>query len=187
MAEPPLIGKREFEQKGPVIRLVFCFVCNTIEELPPHDGPPESDVLLEITVEKHAFPSGEPHKGKMFLLPVATWAKEEHRKAIIRQLRGEGATGLDAMTEDADFYSTKMTFAEDAMKCYNYHLRPTDGCSDYQSDEKRLLPKTAKERIDLGMPSPAEAGGPKVFLCNFCPVQSIITTKRRSMMGLYDE
>lgn len=186
MADAPLIGKREFEHGGPVLRLLFCFVCNSIDELPPHDGPPETDDLLEITVERHQFPSGEPHKGKLFILPVKTWANEGSRKEIIKQLRGGGSSGLDAMTEDGDFYSTKMQFSEDAMSCYAYHLRPTDSCPDYQSPDKRLLPNTKKERIALGMPDPANAGGPKTYLCNFCPMHSVITTKRRSIAGMYD-
>jgi hypothetical protein len=186
MADAPVIGKREFEHGGPVIRLIYCLVCNSIEELPPHDGPPETDTLLEITLERHEFPSGERHKGKMFLLPVKTWANQKQRKEIINQLKGGGSSGLDAMTEEGDFYSTKMQFAEDAMSCWKYHLYPKDNCPDYQTEPKRLLPKTAKERKDVGLEGPADAPGPKVYVCNFCPMHSVMTTKRRSMMGLYD-
>lgn len=186
MADAPLIGKREFEHGGPVIRLVYCLVCNTMEELPPHHGSPEEDFLLQITVEKHQFPSGEPHRGKMFLLPVKTWANPDHRKAIIDQLKGGGAEGLDAMTPEKDFYSTKMTFAEDAMSCWKSRLRPDDHCDDYQSPQKRLLPKTAKERKDLGLPDPANAPGPKVYVCNFCPMHSVMTTKKNAMRGMYN-
>lgn len=186
MSDAPLIGKREL-QDGPVIRLVYCLVCNTIEELPPHDGPPETDVLLELTLEKHEFPSGERHMGKMFLLPVKTWSNREHQKAIIKQLKGGGSAGLDELDPDKSFYDTKMQFAEDAMQCYNYHLRPTDpGCSDYQSEQKRLLPKTHKERMELGLPDPASSGAPKVYLCNFCPYHAVVTTKKRMMRGMYD-
>lgn len=186
MADAPLIGKKEFEHSGPVIRLVYCLVCNTIEELPPHDGPPETDTLLEITLEKHEFPSGERHMGKMFILPVKTWANTKSRKEIINQLKGGGSAGLDAMTEEGDFYSTKMQFAEDAMSCWKYHLYPKDNCADYQTEPKRLLPKTAKERKDAGLEGPESAPGPKVYVCNFCPMHSVMTTKRRSLMGLYD-
>lgn len=187
MADAPLIGKREMEHTGPVIRLLFCLVCNTMEELPFHEGPPETDILLKITLEHHVFPSGEPHVGKMFVLPVKTWANTAHRKEIIKQLKGESVTGLDAMTEEADFYSTKMTFAEDAMKCYQYHLRPKDSCGDYLSPSKRLLPKTDKERKDVGLPSPTDAPGPKIYLCNFCPYHSVVSQKKRAMRGMYND
>jgi hypothetical protein len=186
MAEAPLIGKREFEHSGPVIRLLLCFVCNSIDELPPHDGPSETDILLEMTVEKHEFPSGLRHQGKMFILPVKVWANTSNRKEIINQLKGTGVTGLDAMTEEGDFYSTKMQFAEDAMSCYTYHLRPEDNCADYRTESKRLLPKTAKERKSAGLEAPKDAALPKIYLCNFCPMQSVIVTKQRAMRGMYN-
>ena len=185
MSDVPLIGKREL-QDGPVIRLVLCLVCNTIDELPPHDGPPETDVLLEITLEKHEFPSGERHMGKMFLLPVKSWANPQHRKEIIKQLTSGGSAGLDELDPDKSFYDTKMQFAEDAMQCYNYHLRPSDpGCPDYETEPKRLLPKTHKERIELGLPDPANSGAPKVYLCHFCPFHTVATTKKRMIRGMY--
>lgn len=181
----PLIGKRDLHD-GPVLRLLFCFECNTVEELPPHDGPPETDLLLEMTVEKHEYPSGLRHMGKLFILPVKTWAKTESRKAIIEQLKGKGAQGLDALDPDANFYETKMQFAEDAMQCWKYHLQPSDpGCNDYESEEKRLLPKTHKERIELGLPDPANSGAPKVYLCHFCPYHAVATTKKRALRGMY--
>lgn len=187
MAEAPLIGKREFEHDGPVIRLLVCLVCETIDELPPHDGPPETDVLLEITAEKHEFPSGERHKGRLFILPVKTWANKDHQQEIISQLTGGGSLGIDAMDPEKKFYETKMQFSEDAMQCYKYHLRPTDSCPDYQTPEKRLLPKSDVERKELGMPlAKDDEAMPKIYLCNFCPMHSVITQKRRAMMGLYD-
>lgn len=184
MADIPLIGTSN-PIDGPIIRLLMCFVCNTIEELPPHEGPPETDILLEMTVEKHEFPSGERHVGKLFLLPFKTWANTEQRKAIIDQLKGQGAQGLDALDPDKNFYETKMTFAQDAMDCWRSRLQP-DHCGDYQNESKRLLPKTDKERMELGLPDPAHSGAPKVYLCNFCPVHSVVTTKKRAIRGMYN-
>jgi hypothetical protein len=157
-----------------------------MEELPSYDGDPKYDYLLEMTIEKHVFPSGDPHRGKLFLLPVKTWANVEQRKAIIDQLKGKGATGLDAMTPEADFYSTKMQFSEDALSCYKRHNSPKIGCGDYMTPEKRLLPKTAKERKDVGLESPENAPGPKVYLCNFCPFHSVAVQTQRMKAGLYD-
>lgn len=189
MSDAPLIGSREID--GPVLRLVYCLVCNTIEELPPHDGPPETDVLLELTLEKHEFDSGERHVGKMFLLPVKMWMEEKSRKAIIKQLResaghlvGSGE-GLDSLTEDKDYYTSKSQFGEDAMKCWSYHLQPKDGCGDYMDEKKRLVPKTDIERKNLGLPTSRESGI-NVFLCQFCPVHSTVVTKKRAIMGMYN-
>lgn len=183
--EAPLIGKREMHD-GPVLRLMLCLECNTIDELPPHDGPPETDVLLELAAEKHEYPSGERHKGKLFILPVQTWADQSQRKAILDQLKVGGSRGLDELDPEGQYYETKMQFHEDAMKCYEYHLRPSDpGCADYESEEKRLLPKSHKERKELGLPDPANSGAPKVYLCHFCPFHTVATTKKRMIRGMY--
>jgi hypothetical protein len=184
MAEVPLLGSREID--GPVIRLLYCLVCGSIEELPMHHGPAETDVLLQISVEKHVFPSGEPHKGKLFILPVKTWADNKQKKAIIDQLKGGGSSGLADV--DPTYYDTKMTFHEDAMKCWQAHNRPGDqsvGCSDYQSESKRLLPSTEKERRDLGLPSASESGL-KVYTCQFCPYHQRVIETKRFQAGMYN-
>lgn len=182
MSDIPLIGSREID--GPVIRLLYCLVCNSIEELPMYTGPVEGDILLEISVERHQFPSGEPHKGKLFVLPVKTWTDAAQKKAIIEQLKGGGSSGLADV--DPTYYDTKMTFHEDAMKCWESHNRPGDktvGCGDYQSDSKRLLPDTAKERAAMGLPSAADSGL-KVYLCQFCPFQQRAIEIKRIQQGL---
>lgn len=187
MAEIPLIGKREATVGGPIVRLLRCMVCNTWEELPDYDGPSNLDHLLEITLEKHKFPSGEPHVGKLFKVPEQTWKNPEQRKAVLEQLGGKASAGLDALDPDHNFYETKSQFAEDAMSCYERHNRPQIGCTDYQSPQKRLLPNTAKERKELGIESPENAPGPKVYLCSFCPFHSVAVTNERFKQGLYND
>lgn len=184
MAEAPLIGSKEYD--GPVIRLLRCFVCETWEELPDYEGRSDHDYLLEISLEKHVFPSGDPHVGKLFKVPVKAWGNAEQRKAILDQLGKGGSAGLDELDPEKSFYDTKMQFAQDAMDCWKYHLYPQDTCPDYQSPAKRLLPNTAKERADLNLPSPEHLEGPKIYTCNFCPMHSVMTTKRRSIAGMYN-
>jgi hypothetical protein len=166
---------------GPDIRLLFCNVCQSIEELPPFEGDPDEDHLLEILIEKHQFPSGEPHKGHLMKLPQLQWETETVRKEIIKQIKGGGSKGIDEF--DPDFYATRSTFQEDALKCYNAHLRPQDGCPDYQSPSKRLLPNTKADRKELGLVDPAKAPGPKNYLCQFCPVHSVIQSNLRALRG----
>lgn len=180
----PLIGSKPVE--GPVIRLLVCLVCTTLEELPDYDGPSNHDYLLDIAVEKHVFPSGEPHKGKLFKLPVETWANGEKRQEIMEQL-SKGARGLDVLTDDGEkgFYETKMQFAEDAMECWIKHNQPKNDCDDYQKPSKRLLPNTAKERGELGLPKPEHLDGPKIFTCNFCPYHGEVVQRKRRILGMY--
>lgn len=170
-------------QNGPEMRVLLCLVCNSMEELPLFDGKPEDDHLLAISVEKHVFPSGEPHKGHLFRVPVLQWENVEIRKRIMEQIKGGGSKGIDEF--DATFYDTKNTFKEDAMKCFNKHLRPDNGCPDYKSERMMLLPNTKAERKDAGLPDPKKAPGPKNYLCDFCPVHSVVTTKMRELRGDY--
>jgi hypothetical protein len=168
---------------GPDIRLLYCMVCDSIEELPPFEGVPEDDHLLEILVDQHKFASGEPHKGHLLKLPLLQWESPGLRKEIIKQLKGGGSKGIDEF--DPDFYATRSTFQEDALKCYNAHLRPQDGCPDYESASKRLLPNTKADRKELGLVDPAKAPGPKNYLCQFCPIHSVVQQRLRSLRGEY--
>lgn len=169
--------------QGPDIRLLWCLVCDTIEELPLFDGKPEDDVLLEILVQRHVFPSGEPHKGHLLRVPQLQWENTETRKRIIEQMKGGGSKGIDEF--DEKFYDTKNTFKDDAMACFNKHLRPSDGCDDFRSESKMLIPDTKAERKDAGLPDPKRAPGPKRYLCDFCPVNSVIEQKMRALRGDY--
>jgi hypothetical protein len=179
----PLIGSRPID--GPIIRLLRCLVCETWEELPDWEGRSDQDYLLQIAVEKHVFPSGDPHVGKLFKVPVKAWGNPEERKAILDQLGRGGSKGLDELDPDKSFYETKMQFAQDAMDCWEKHNRPTNDCDDYQKPSKRLLPDTAKERGELGLPKPEHLDGPKIYTCNFCPYHGQVVQRKRKILGMY--
>ena len=182
MSSVPLLDKK-VPENGPEIRLLHCKVCDSIEELPLFDGAPENDHLLQILVDRHVFPSGEPHVGRLYRLPQASWENYEARKQIIEQIKGGGSAGLDEF--DPEFYATRNTFQEDALKCYNAHLRPTDGCPDYETPSKRLLPNTKEDRKEVGLVDPSKAPGPKTYLCQFCPIHSVVMAKKRALRGDY--
>lgn len=179
----PIIG-----QKNPgeslqemQIRLLVCTTCAKIEELPDFEGDPSRDVLLQVSVEKHRFPDGTEHVGNLMKVPLKFWANPKVKDEILRQIR-HGAGGMNDLQEG--FYDTKSTFQEDALKCYSQHLRPKGSCPDYKSEAKRLKPAISKsERREAGLPS--ESAGPKVYLCDFCPVKSFMMTKSRQQRGMY--
>lgn len=176
----PLLQPNKVPENGPEIRLLHCSVCGTIEELPLFDGDPENDHLLQILIDQHVFPgSGEPHVGRLFRLPQLQWENPNTRREIIKQMKGGGSAGIDEF--DPEFYATRNTFQEDALKCYSAHLRPTDGCPDYNTPPKRLLPNTKADRKELGLVSPDKAPGPKNYLCQFCPVHSVVMQKKRDL------
>jgi hypothetical protein len=160
-----------------------CRECQTIDQLPLFDGPKEleaQDPLLDSVVRRHVQRHGDMRTDAAALL-VADDSKpcncelhksrgptfwEGHRDDILKNL-GERWTGFHP-----EFYATKDTFQEDAMRCYNIHRRPkgTD-CIDYHDDSRRLTPANWKGR--------------EVYLCDFCPVSSTVTTAIRHAAGMY--
>jgi hypothetical protein len=150
----------------PQIRVLVCRNCKSIEELPDYDGDPALDTLLNILVSQHQKPV--EHIGLLLKFPLKYWAVPKIQAEIVKQIKG-GSEGLDAF--QTNFYATKNQFAEDAMRCYSDHNRPKGQCADYKSDKKLLKPDTNAERKDAGLEK-AGVKGPKVYLCDFCPVKS---------------
>lgn len=167
------------ERKEPQIRLLVCRTCKSAEELPDWEGRPEDDTLLQITVERHQRP--EPHIGILYKFPVKYWAVPKAKAAIMAQIK-EGSPGLDVF--GTNYYETKSTFQEDALTCWGQHNRTKD-CSDYKIDSKQLKPDTAKDRKDAGLGRPGTTG-PKVYLCDFCPVKSERQKFAFKEKGLYE-
>jgi hypothetical protein len=93
---------------------------------------------------------------------------QAHQDEVLKGL-GERWTGFHP-----EFYATKETFKEDAMRCYNLHRRPKGAdCIDWQADNRRLTPNTWPD-------------DKSVFLCHFCPVASSVATAQRKLLHLYD-
>lgn len=128
-----------------------------LERLPDHDGPEQTDSALHYALIPHRFPDGEAHLGNLFVgIPEEALANMDARATIEREIWG-------AQAEMASF---KDTLVEDAGKCYNAHQRPKLGCIDYKDDSKRL-----------GNPRTKSGYAGKVYLCEFCPVHSFVTSE----------
>lgn len=158
------------------IRLLVCHDCQSIEELPDYHGPPEYDVLLDQAVEAHRFPNGEEHIGVLTDVETRHWNNNSTRAEILKQI-GRGKKPGEAEGAGSEFYATSNTYQADALKCYGKHGRPEGGCIDWQIDKKRIG-------------NPTKAGwqiGPKIYLCDFCPVATWVKTQQRSQAGAYDE
>jgi len=181
MSNIPVLGEKKMDNE-PMFRLLYCLVCQTLEELPPYDGIPEQDHLLAIACEQHVFPSGEPHKGKLFVVPLRAWAKSESKKEIIRQIKSGGSKGLAEI--DDTFYESRSTFLEGAMECYKRHKKPKDGCDDWHAKDRLLVPNTIKERKSEGMARYQDEAGPKTYLCDFCPVAIGVAQRKRKLLGI---
>ena len=174
----------EIKDTGPRIRLLYCYNCKTIEELPDFKGHPDDDVTLQVCIDRHES-AGIPHNGQLSDVGVKTWENKKNREEIIKNMRTKYGGGLSDL--DPDYYITKATFYDDAMKCYSEHLRPKGTCGDWRSKNKRLVPKnTAELRKEIGLVSAEKSAGTKVFLCDFCPVKTFYATQQRKAAGLYD-
>lgn len=157
------------------LRLLICRDCRSIEELPDFDGPPEYDVLLEHLTEAHVYPNGEKHFGNLAVVAIAQWRNPDMQQEIVRQI-GSRTTGMDS-----EFYATKNTYEEDALKCYRQHGRPEGSCIDFK-DERKRIGNPHKELARNWHDHPF-----KVYLCQFCPVASWVATQERHKAGLYKE
>lgn len=160
------------------IRLLACKDCKTIEEIPDYEGPSDHDHLLSSLVRKHQT-NEHPHIGQLFKIDAEDWKDENHKKEIAKRIAAQldgGETGLGS-----PFYDLKNTFQADALACYNAHLR-NPACSDYKSDSKRLTPGTAEERRAEGLPEYRSAQDR--YLCEFCPVHSLVQAAARRKAGL---
>ena len=174
----------EIKDTGPRIRLLYCYNCKTIEELPDFKGHPDDDVTLQVCIDRHES-AGIPHNGQLSDVGVKTWENKKNREEIIKNMRTKYGGGLSDL--DPDYYITKATFYDDAMKCYSEHLRPKGTCGDWRSKNKRLVPKnTAELRKEIGLVSAEKSAGTKVFLCDFCPVKTFYATQQRKAAGLYE-
>lgn len=172
------------------MRLFICLDCKSIEELPDYDGPmvtdpeygevPAQDDLLEHLVEPHRR---KQHTGNLVHVDDEHWRDRELRDQIVKQIRS-GAKG-EGLGSEA--YAVKDTFREEAMKCFNAHRRPQDGCIDYQ-DRSKILGNSIltydekKEAKKAGL----KRRQPR-FLCDFCVVHTHYVQKKKfEKEGLYD-
>jgi hypothetical protein len=164
-------------------RLLVCRECMTIEQLPLYDGPPAleaSDPILDNLVRRHVQKHGDIKPDNAALLV----AGEE--KCNCQKCRGSGPTFWEAHRTEVlsglkerwtgfhpEWYATKDTYREDAMRCFNIHRRPqgTD-CIDYRDDGRKLS----------GRDWPQDKA---VYLCDFCPVKTAVDTAIRHAAGMY--
>jgi len=98
--------------------------------------------------------------------PHTFW--EGHKDDVLKGLQ-ERWTGFHP-----EYYATVDTYKEDAARCYNLHRRPkgTD-CIDWRADRKRLTDDNREK-------------DKHVYLCDFCPVASTVTTAIRRKARMYD-
>lgn len=163
---------------GPQIRLLRCTYCRTLEELPDYQGDPQYDVVLEELVQRHQQKHPFHDEKDAFLCRISekAWRNPKIGRKVHDQiwsdLKEKGRLGGFV----PEYYSTKSTFHEDAIKCHNKHNRQVP-CIDWKVDRKRLGNPTKEGWRE---------GRVKVYLCDFCPVASKVMEAKRAAAGQYD-
>src|SRR3954467_14749997 len=131
------------------MRLLICYECKSKEPLADFGGRPEDDVELDYLIHQPRHNrAGIRHNGTVVVIPDSEWNDPSLRQEIERQIDAGlsgGETGLGSSA-----YAMVDTFKDDAMTCFNQHLR-NPACPDYKSESKRLVPDTAEERKELGL------------------------------------
>jgi hypothetical protein len=111
------------------------------------------------------------------------WSNPAQRQSTLEDLYKQLEIPGTGPGMGQQFYDLKNTFSEDAMTCWKGFGRTTDpGHCDYRKENKRIRPDTADDRREAGM-DPQDR--PNIFLCDFCPLQSIVQQKIRADKGLY--
>lgn len=151
------------------VRLLQCWVCKTVEEIPDFEGLPEDDHVLQYVDEKHGGETQQPHHRALLRVEKAHWENRQIRRRIHTQM------WADTKGFVPEYYAVRDTLREDAGKCFAAHRRQVP-CIDYQDRSKRLGNPAARMRKELSkeMKRDFTGGGPKVFLCSYCPVQGYV-------------
>ena len=161
------------------IRLLFCHTCRSVDQLPDYEGPAEYDYYLNYRVAQHQYAVGRPHRGLLGRVeddPKFINAAIDELESTVN--RGQGS-GLGQ-----HLYDLRDNFGAEAMQCWKRHSRTQD-CDDYRTDPKRLWIDTKAERKAEGM-STNRNERPNIWLCDHCPVHSIVQQKQRKAAGLYN-
>jgi len=180
----------EEEIENERVNLLVCKTYKTIEEVPyTKTGKYLGEGKYDQSDNPFLEPIVAPHErgGHMGILTDVNfvyWMTPSVKASIIAQVKEQftGKTsplmaGLDAL--GTNFYDTKDTYSQDAMRCWQLHNRTKD-CGEYKSDRKLLSAGTEKDRKAEGLAKSTI----KVYLCDFCPVKMARQAKAVKARGL---
>ena len=147
--------------------LLVCKTHGVMYKMRPYDGAVEYDMELKELCDRHNAQVPDP----------------ENCKALIFRTDQETASKLDVETalrnelQEHDVYirDFRDELKVDALKCYNRHERPKQGCIDWCHESKTIGRK-------IGVPPDK-----RQYLCMYCPVGSWVAEQERKAMGMYDK
>ena len=147
-------------------RLLVCKTHGVMYKMRPYDGPAEYDQELRELCDRHNAQVPDP----------------QNCSALIYRTDAETAKKLDTETavknelakNDVFIRDTRDELKVDALKCFNRHNRPKQGCIDWCAEDKTVGRKT-------GIPKEK-----RQYLCMYCPAAEYYTHRERIQLGLYD-
>jgi hypothetical protein len=168
-------GKADLED-GPRDQLLVCGDCHTIEHIPAFAGPMEHNQPLQARLRNHLVPLADgvsTHAIAFTTVNAKLWAESaEFRRYIAKAITEAEKTGDVGL--GSKLYDLKSTFQEDAMDCWRNKHNRTEDCGDWKTEKMKLVPDTKAERRDLGMETRHRFIESTVFICDYCPVKSIV-------------
>jgi hypothetical protein len=147
-------------------RLLVCKHHGVMWKMRPYDGPAEYDMELRELCDRHNAQVPDP----------------QNCKALIFRTDEETASKLDMETvlknklaeQDVYIKDFRDELKVDALKCFNRHNRPTQGCIDWCTEGKTVGRK-------VGVPPDK-----RQYLCMYCPAAQYYAHRERDAMGMYD-
>lgn len=148
-------------------RLLVCKTHGVMWKMKPYDGPPEYDMELREICDRHnaQIPDPQNCSALIYRTDPETASKLDIETALRTDLEGHNVFIRDFRDE----------LKVDALKCFNRHNRPKQGCLDWCSEEKTIGRK-------VGVPKEK-----RQYVCMYCPVAEYYTHRQRTELGLYDK
>lgn len=182
---------------GKRVALLVCPKCETVEPIEwcgegrePDGtihpcGHQQCEDAIRARVAEHTVsqPTGHYLHATLGQFDVAeeAWNRLSTRKEILKNLCPPG----EATPYGAEMYALKNNFHQDASRCWKAHNR-TKNCDEFRGAHKRLVAPTQELRRDLGLETRSKKRPTATFLCDFCPVRSIMQQRINADAGYYD-
>lgn len=147
-------------------RLLVCKTHGVMYKMRPYDGPAEYDMELRELCERHnaQVPDPDNCRALIFRTDSETAGKLDVETAVRKELAEQDVYIKDFRDE----------LKSDALRCFNRHNRPSEGCIDWCNDDKTIGRK-------VGVPKEK-----RQYLCMYCPAADHYVHKARTLKGMYD-
>jgi len=149
-------------------RLLACRSCGTMYKMRDYTGSPDYDMELQELINRHLGQAKDPnpdsHQSLIFRVDQDTWEKLGDETAVQKEL----------LKNEWVVRELRDDIKVEALKCFNRHNRPSNGCIDYEDESKTIGRK-------VGVPKDS-----RQYLCHYCPAQEHVTHLKRLAKGMYD-